>query len=194
MELNKTGLLIRDLRMKMGMTQKALADLMNISDKTVSKWERGLGLPDVSLLVELSDIFGIKVDTLLTGRMNINDEKGVNMKNAKYFVCPTCGNLTFSTGCAEISCCGHKLSPLELRKAENDEKLNVEVVENDWFITSGHPMTKEHYISFAAFVTSDRIQLVKFYPEGNAETRFQLRGVGTLYWYCNRHGLFKRKP
>ena len=100
MELNKTGLLIRDLRMKMGMTQKALADLMNISDKTVSKWERGLGLPDVSLLVELSDIFGIKVDTLLTGRMNINDEKGVNMKNAKYFVCPTCGNLTFSTGCA----------------------------------------------------------------------------------------------
>ena len=105
MELNKTGLLIRDLRMKMGMTQKNLADLMNISDKTVSKWERGLGLPDVSLIVELSDIFGIKVDTLLTGRMNINDEKGVNMKNAKYFVCPTCGNLTFSTGCAEISCC-----------------------------------------------------------------------------------------
>ena len=51
-------------------------------------------------------------------------------------------------------------------------------------------MTKEHYISFAAFVTTDRIQLVKFYPEGDAQTRMQLRGHGLLYWYCNRHGLF----
>lgn len=190
MELNKTGLLIRDLRMKMGMTQKNLADLMNISDKTVSKWERGLGLPDVSLLVELSDIFGIKVDTLLTGRMNINDEKGVNMKNAKYFVCPTCGNLTFSTGCAEISCCGHKLNPLELKKAENDEKLNVEVVENDWYITSDHPMTKEHYISFVAFATGEKLTMVKTYPEWDMNVRIQKRGHGKLVWYCTNHGLF----
>lgn len=190
MELNKTGLLIRDLRMKMGMTQKSLADLMNISDKTVSKWERGLGLPDVSLLIELSDIFGIKVDTLLTGRMNINDEKGVNMKNAKYFVCPECGNLTFSTGCAEISCCGHKLSPLELKKAENDEKLNVEVVENDWYITTSHPMTKEHYISFVAFATGEKIEMIKTYPEWDMNVRIQKRGHGKLVWYCTNHGLF----
>ena len=193
MEIGKTGLLIRDLRTKMGMTQKSLADLMNISDKTVSKWERGMGLPDVSLLIELSDIFGIKVDTLLTGRMNINDEKGVNMKNAKYYVCPECRNLVFATGDAEISCCGRKLTALEMKKAEPDEKLSVEIVENDWYITTSHPMTKEHYISFLAFVTSDRVQFVKLYPEGNAETRMQLRGRGFLYYYCNQHGLFRRK-
>ena len=190
MELNKTGLLIRDLRMKMGMTQKALADLMNISDKTVSKWERGLGLPDVSLLVELSDIFGIKVDTLLTGRMNINDEKGVNMKNAKYYVCPECCNLVFATGDAEISCCGRKLTALEMKKAEPDEKLSVEIIENDWYITTSHPMAKEHYISFVAFATGEKIEMIKTYPEWDMNVRIQKRGHGKLVWYCTNHGLF----
>ena len=54
-------------------------------------------------------------------------------------------------------------------------------------------MTKQHLISFIAHVTSDRMQLVKLYPEGNAETRLQMRGRGFLYYYCNRHGLFKKK-
>ena len=138
MDIAKTGLLIRDLRTKMGMTQKSLADLMNISDKTVSKWERGMGLPDVSLLVELSQIFGVNVDILLTGSMNVSDEKGVNMKNAKYYVCPECRNLVFATGDAEISCCGRKLTALEMKKAEPDEKLSVEIIENDWYITTRH--------------------------------------------------------
>ena len=190
MDIAKTGLLIRDLRTKMGMTQKSLADLMNISDKTVSKWERGMGLPDVSLLVELSDIFGIKVDTLLTGRMNINDEKGVNMKNAKYYVCPECRNLVFATGDAEISCCGRKLTALEMKKAEPDEKLSVEIIENDWYITTSHPMTKEHYISFVAFATGEKIEMIKTYPEWDMNVRIQKRGHGKLVWYCTNHGLF----
>ena len=54
-------------------------------------------------------------------------------------------------------------------------------------------MTKSHFISFAAYVTSDRMQFVKFYPEGNAETRMQFRGRGYLYIYCNRHGLMRKK-
>jgi desulfoferrodoxin (superoxide reductase-like protein) len=66
-------------------------------------------------------------------------------------------------------------------------------VEDEHFISIPHPMTKQHYISFVAFITSDRVQLVKLYPEGNAETRLQLRGFGYLYWYCNHHGLFKKK-
>ena len=49
------------------------------------------------------------------------------------------------------------------------------------------------FISFLAFVTSDRVQMVKFYPESNAETRLQLRGRGYLYYYCTRHGLFQKK-
>jgi desulfoferrodoxin (superoxide reductase-like protein) len=54
-------------------------------------------------------------------------------------------------------------------------------------------MEKQHFISFVAYVTSDRLQLVKLYPEGNAETRLQLRGLGMLYYYCNHHGLFRKK-
>ena len=190
MDIAKTGLLIRDLRTKMGMTQKSLADLMNISDKTVSKWERGMGLPDVSLLVELSQIFGVNVDILLTGSMNVSDEKGVNMKNAKYFVCPECRNLVFATGDAEISCCGRKLTALEMKKAEPDEKLSVEIIENDWYITTSHPMTKEHYISFVAFATGEKIEMIKTYPEWDMNVRIQKRGHGKLVWYCTNHGLF----
>ena len=190
MDIAKTGLLIRDLRTKMGMTQKSLADLMNISDKTVSKWERGMGLPDVSLLVELSQIFGVNVDILLTGSMNVSDEKGVNMKNAKYYVCPECCNLVFATGDAEISCCGRKLTALEMKKAEPDEKLSVEIIENDWYITTSHPMTKEHYISFVAFATGEKIEMIKTYPEWDMNVRIQKRGHGKLVWYCTNHGLF----
>ena len=190
MDIAKTGLLIRDLRTKMGMTQKSLADLMNISDKTVSKWERGMGMPDVSLLVELSQIFGVNVDILLTGSMNVSDEKGVNMKNAKYYVCPECRNLVFATGDAEISCCGRKLTALEMKKAEPDEKLSVEIIENDWYITTSHPMTKEHYISFVAFATGEKIEMIKTYPEWDMNVRIQKRGHGKLVWYCTNHGLF----
>ena len=190
MDIAKTGLLIRDLRTKMGMTQKSLADLMNISDKTVSKWERGMGLPDVSLLVELSQIFGVNVDILLTGSMNVSDEKGVNMNNAKYYVCPECRNLVFATGDAEISCCGRKLTALEMKKAEPDEKLSVEIIENDWYITTSHPMTKEHYISFVAFATGEKIEMIKTYPEWDMNVRIQKRGHGKLVWYCTNHGLF----
>ena len=190
MDIAKTGLLIRDLRTKMGMTQKSLADLMNISDKTVSKWERGMGMPDVSLLVELSQIFGVNVDILLTGSMNVNDEKGVNMKNAKFYVCPECRNLVFATGDAEISCCGRKLNAFEMKKAEPDEKLSVEIIENDWYITTSHPMTKEHYISFVAFATGEKIEMIKTYPEWDMNVRIQKRGHGKLVWYCTNHGLF----
>ena len=50
-----------------------------------------------------------------------------------------------------------------------------------------------HFISFIAYATTDRLQLVKLYPEGNAETRLQLRGRGYLYVYCNKHGLMKKR-
>ena len=66
-------------------------------------------------------------------------------------------------------------------------------VEDEHFITIDHDMTKEHYISFVAFVTSDRVQFIKFYPEGNAETRLNLSGGGYLYSCCNKHGLMKKK-
>jgi desulfoferrodoxin (superoxide reductase-like protein) len=99
-----------------------------------------------------------------------------------------------STGNSVVSCCGITLPALEAEEADDDHGIRIENVEAEHFVTVDHPMTKQHYISFLAYVTSDRLQLVKLYPEGNPETRLQLRGFGMLYWYCNQHGLFKKKP
>ena len=85
------------------------------------------------------------------------------------------------------------LPALEAEEADDDHAITIEQVEDEHFITIHHPMAKEHYISFVSFVATDRIQLVKLYPEGNPQTRLQLRGMGSLYYYCNQHGLFRRK-
>lgn len=187
---NKVGNIIRTLRLEQNMTQKQLGDKMNISDKTVSKWERGLGLPDISLIPELADILGIDTQNLLVGNMTPNNFVGGNMKNTKYFVCPICHNITLCTGSAEVSCCGKKLTVQTMKKAKESEKLSAQVIEKDWFITSIHPMTKTHYISFVAFVTGERIQIIKQYPEWNLNVRIPKSGHEMLIWYCTEHGLF----
>jgi len=66
-------------------------------------------------------------------------------------------------------------------------------MEDEHYVRLDHPMDKTHYISFLAFVTADRVQFVKLYPEQNAEARFHLSGRGVLYALCNRHGLFQKK-
>jgi hypothetical protein len=66
----------------------------------------------------------------------------------------------------------------------------VERIEDEYYVRIDHEMTKMHYISFIAAVSSDRCQLVKLYPEGEAEARFMIRGVKKIYFYCNRDGLF----
>ena len=184
------GNIIRELRTERGMTQKQLADKMNISDKTVSKWERGLGCPDVSLLSELSDLLEVDIGKLLNGDLAPNDFVGGNMKKTKYYVCPMCHNISLCTGEAEVSCCGRKIDPQQMQKAEENEKLFVEVIEDEWNITVAHPMNKDHYISFVAFATGDRVQIIKQYPEWDMQLRIPKRGHGMLIWYCTRHGLF----
>ena len=72
MDKEKIGRFISMLRKEKGMTQKELADKLHVSDRTISKWERGAGLPDASLMVALSDLLGITVNELLTGERNLN--------------------------------------------------------------------------------------------------------------------------
>ena len=175
------------------MTQAELAEQIGVSSKTVSKWETAKGLPDISLLQSLAKALGISVIELMNGEQITNKNTSANMLRSKFYVCPVCGNAIHSTGNALISCCGIILPPLEAENADDGHTVSIEAVEDEHFITIHHSMTKEHFISFVAFVTSDRLQMVKFYPEGNAETRLQLRGMGYLYYYCNRHGLFKKK-
>lgn len=188
-----TGTTIKQLRETRKMTQAELAERIGVSSKTVSKWETAKGLPDISLLQPLSQALGISVIELMSGEHITNGNRSANLLRSKFHVCPICGNILHSTGNAVVSCCGITLPPLESEEADVDHRLTIQQVEDEHFITVHHPMTKGHFISFVAFITSDRIQMVKLYPEGNAETRLQLRGMGYLYYYCNRHGLFRKK-
>ena len=188
-----TGTSVKQLRESRNMTQAELAEKIGVSSKTISKWETARGLPDVSLLQPLSQALGISVIELMNGEHIINKNVSANLLRCKFYVCPICGNVIHSMGSAVISCCGVTLPALEAEEGDDDHMITVENVEDEHFLTVNHPMTKTHYITFAAFVTCDRIQMVKFYPEGNAETRMQLRGKGWLYYCCNQHGLFKKK-
>ena len=187
-----TGNTIRQLREDRRMTQADLAQKLGVSSKTISKWETGKGLPDITLLQPLAQALGISVIELMNGEHITNRNISANLRRCKFYVCPICGNILYSTGNAVVSCCGVTLPPLEAEDADDDHTVTVENVEDEHFITVHHPMTKEHFISFVAYVTCDRVQFVKLYPEGEAQTRLQMRGLGTLYYYCNRHGLYKK--
>ena len=193
MDTYVTGPTIRQLREGRNLTQAELAEQIGVSSKTVSKWETSKGLPDISLLQPLAQALGISLIELMNGEPITNRNVSGNMLRCKFYVCPICGNVIHSTGNTVVSCCGVTLPALEPEEADDDHPVTLENVEDEQFVTVRHPMTKQHFISFLAFVTSDRIQLVKLYPEGNAQTRFQLRGMGYLYYYCNRHGLYRKK-
>lgn len=188
-----TGQTIKNLRENKGITQTQLAEQIGVSSKAVSKWETSKGLPDISLIESLSHALGVSVMELMSGDTIINKNLSSNILFSKFYVCPVCGNIIHATGATVISCCGITLPPLEAEEIDEEHTITIEPVEDEKFITVNHPMTKSHFISFMTYVTSDRTQFIKFYPEGNAETRMQFRGRGYLYIYCNKHGLMKMK-
>lgn len=188
-----TGETIKSLREKKGLTQKQLADQLLISDKTVSKWETNKGLPDITLLEPLAKSLAVSVSELLSGQCMQNSNRSASMLRGHFYVCPICGNVIYAAGEGAYSCCGVTLPPLESESEDDDHRMVIEAVENEKYITVNHPMTKEHYLSFIAWVTGDGVEIRKWYPEQNAETRFFLRGHGMLYLYCNHHGLYGRR-
>ena len=190
MEKYITGDVIRELRKRKKMTQEELANRLFVSGKAISKWETGNGLPDISLLEPLAKALDISVIELLSGDLIFNRNKAANIVKSKIYVCPVCGNVIQTTGAAAVSCCGVTLPPLEPEEPDQDHEIRVEMIENEYFISLQHPMTKEHYISFLAAVSDQRMEFVKLYPEGGAEARFPINGVIKFYAYCNRHGLF----
>ena len=192
MDQVKTGGLIRALRTQKGLTQKALAEAIGVGDKAVSKWERGLGCPDVSLLPEISRVLGVGLETLLSGSLDANDQERGNMKKLRFYVCPSCGNLITAAAEMGASRCSRTLLPLEPQKAEGADKLSVEKLDDSWFISSPHPMSKEHFISFAALLTGDSVMIRRLYPEWDLQIRIPCFGHGILLWYCTQHGLFQQ--
>ena len=188
-----TGAVIRKLRENKKMTQEELAEKVFVSSKAVSKWETGQGFPDVSLIEPLAKALDISVIELLSGENIRNCNRSANMARGKFYVCPVCGNVIHASGEAVVSCCGITLPPLEAEACDAEHQIKKETVEDEYYVTLDHPMTKEHYISFIAAVSDDGIQLKKLYPEGPCEARFRIRAVRKIYAFCNRHGLFMLK-
>lgn len=188
-----TGATVKRLREKGEMTQSELADKIGVTAKAVSKWETAKGLPDISLIEPLAAALGVSVTELMSGETVINANVSANMLRSKLYVCPVCGNVVHTVGEAVVSCCGVNLPALEADDADGAHEIKIDRIEHEYYVNIDHEMMKSHYISFVAYVTSDRFELVKLYPEGNAETRFAIRGHGIIYIYCNRHGLMKKK-
>lgn len=188
-----TGSAIKKMREAKNLTQAQLAEKIGVTAKAVSKWETAKGLPDITLIEPLAKALGVSVMELISGDAVINRNTSSNILRSKFYVCPLCGNIIRTSGDTLISCCGITLPALEAEDVDEAHGITLEKVEDEHFITINHDMSKTHFISFIAFLTSDRVQFVKLYPEGNAETRFQLRGRGYIYIYCNKHGLFKKK-
>ena len=188
-----TGAVVRKLRENKKMTQEELAEKVFVSSKAVSKWETGQGFPDVSLIEPLAKALDISVIELLSGEDIKNCNRSANMIRGKFYVCPVCGNVIHASGEAVVSCCGITLPPLEPEACDEKHQIKVETVEDEYYVTVDHPMTKDHYISFLAAVSDQGVQLVKLYPEGPCETRFRKYCIRKMYAYCNRHGLFLLK-
>lgn len=186
-----TGNIIKKLREEKNMTQAELARKLGVSDKAVSKWECAKGFPDITLIEPIAKILGVSVIELLSGGEVTNSNKSFNMKRMKFYVCPVCGNVITATGEAVVSCCGITLLPSEAEEADETHTINIDMVEDEYFATVNHEMTKTHYISFLAAVTDCSVSLTKLYPEQNAEARFKINRTNKIYAYCNKHGLFE---
>lgn len=186
-----TGTMIRRLRESKNMTQHQLAEKISVSDKAISKWETGRGYPDISLIEPLAEALGVSIIELFSGEDVANTNRSFNMLRVKLHVCPICGNIIQSTGEAVVSCCGIVLPALEAEPEDYAHHLQLEKVEDEFFVTIPHEMSKTHFISFIMAVKDDGCEIRKLYPEGDAEARFKISRTKCFLYYCNQHGLFK---
>lgn len=184
---------IRHLREARGLTQKELGELIGVGDKAVSKWETGRGLPDISVLGLLAEALGVSMSELFAGTKTVNRNRSGNMQRSGFYVCPVCGNIIHSMGEGSFSCCGVTLPRLEADAADHDHEVQIETIDNEYYVSLNHPMTRDHHISFMALLNWERLQLVKLYPEQDAAARFPRCGKGTLLLYCKKHGLYAVK-
>lgn len=188
-----TGGTIKHCREKRGLTQSQLADILNVSNKTISKWETGNGYPDITLLEPLAQVLGISMIELLSGNEIINSNRHHNILRSKIYVCPICGNVVYSVGDTLVSCCGIVLPALEAETPDAHHAIQFDLVEDDYYITIDHPMTKDHHISFIGCLTDDGFQFIKLYPEGDCAARFRTGRVRQIFYYCNHHSLYSVK-
>lgn len=145
-----TGAMIKRLRENRKMTQLQLADKLNVSDKSVSKWETGRGYPDISLIEPLAESLGVSVIELMSGEDVVNTNRAFNMLRMKFYVCPICGNVILGTGEAVISCHGIVLPALDAEAPDDEHRITIEKSEDEYYVSIDHEMSRKHYISFIA--------------------------------------------
>ena len=191
MDYTKAGELIRALRLEKGLTQRELAEELHISDKAVSKWERGLGCPDVSLLPGLSSILGVNIEKLLSGNLEPNRPDRGNMGRSRFYRCPACGNILLSSSGAQVSCCGRPMDPLKPQRANQEHHFIVEPQGDELYINFCHPMDKGHFIAFVALVSLDKALLARLYPEQGCELHLPMLPGCKVYICCSEHGLME---
>lgn len=189
MDQIRCGAFIRALRQENGLTQRELAGQIGVTDKAVSKWERGLGCPDVSLLDGLSRAFRVDVESLLTGALPKSGADGGNMKRIRFYICPECGNILTSTGASELSCCGRRLTHQESKPADEAHTPQIEPMDDELYLTFPHEMTKAHHLRFVAWLSYDRLLFIRLYPEQDAAVRMPMLRRGRLIVCCSEHGL-----
>ncbi len=179
MNAEKTGSLIRSLRIKKGLTQKELAHMICVTDKAVCKWEKGRGCPNITLISQLSKVLEVDIQSILQGYLDKNKKIGENMNHLKFYKCPTCGNLVTSIKSVELSCCGNKLSPVSAQtRSEPEYQPVIQEFDGQYSIKFNHPMTKSNYISQVIVVRYDQIMTVNLYAESEAIITIpQVRGI-----------------
>ena len=131
---------------------------------------------------DLAKALGVSIAELLTGDCRENENLSGNMKKTHFYICPICGNIITSVGCGSFNCCGVLLPEQEPEKPDDEHQIFINTVDNEYSITMNHPMTKEHYISFLSYVTSNDVETVKLYPEQDISVRFRKKGHGFLYF------------
>ena len=190
MNAEKTGSLIRSLRIKKGLTQKELAQMICVTDKAVCKWEKGRGCPNITLISQLSKVLEVDIQSILQGYLDKNKKIGENMNHLKFYKCPTCGNLVTSIKSVELSCCGNKLSPVSAQtRSEPEYQPVIQEFDGQYSIKFNHPMTKFDYISQVIVVRYDQIMTVNLYAESEAIITIpQVRGI-RLFLITNKSEL-----
>ena len=192
MDCKKFGDLLARLRQEKLLTQQQLADLLGVSNKTVSKWECGNGYPDVLFWQDLANILGADIAKLLQGDLIPNRRDTGNLEKIRFYRCEHCENIVSGTGGAEVFCCGRSLSSLPVSAPLQGHEIFVKEMDIEYYISLEHEMTREHYIVFAALVYNDKILFIRLYPEQNAAFSVPLSmGYGSLYVFCSQHGLQK---
>ncbi|WP_368284793.1 helix-turn-helix domain-containing protein, partial [Enorma massiliensis] len=132
---------IRTLREQQGLTQRALAEAVGVTDKAVSNWESGRGLPDISLIESLAAALGVSVAELLTGDVRQNANRAGNMLRSRFYVCPICGNVVHALGEGSFSCCGSQLISQEAEEPDEHHNATVTYLDGSWHVLIDHPMT-----------------------------------------------------